>query len=281
MMKQQWIKKFAEHIYFSFNCEKKQIDEYIVDNLERLSQVYNVDKIEKYLSDVGTRQYSSLIHHLQMIIQEEGHSSRIKIQYSPPVHYIYQTNFGKYANSDVVNKYLEKLDYILDTRENASHIYEEFCVKGLNSLGIVCEKTPYKGDEGIDLIGEVKSKFENQLISNIIDETIILLGQVKFYKDKVDAPIIRHFIGDTLYYKTYNKSIKKATVKHLVIGHRGFSKLAIDMAKGHGINIIDSVKLIQLLLNTDDSIASEALRYIDKEYLVAMEDRDDAACVDF
>lgn len=261
-IKKSVLKKIAVYIHENFEGEEVELAEYIFQISSDISYIEDEEKVQVYLNDIGSKEYQSLVEIIKELIDKNGNYSRIEIKYSPPVYYIKQTLFSKQAGKQIVEEYIRKLDYILKCDSNAGEIYEEFCCECLREIGISCRRTPYVGDDGIDIIGEIQYLWENTYISKIVGEQMYILGQAKFYNNKVDVSVVRHLVGDGLYYKFSNSNIRKRNVKLLVIAHNGFTQSALELAEMEGVSTITSRNIIELLLNKKSVEDSKALRYI-------------------
>jgi len=234
--------------FFDINPMKKEVEklfrekqdanelEYSTDNW-RLSQLY--EKIDR----LGLLMYQRLnnvlstkeIQNLENSINSECFDIEQKIQALPKN--IQNQYIKKYES--VLNGYNEKIDSIRAKESKIDYLnkkvkilttlspleFEEYCVELFRSLGYEnITLTPYSGDQGIDILMEIKGKK--------------YAVQCKRYTGIVGSPAIQTFIG----------AMEHAGASHgFFVTTSTFSIEAEKMASKHPIELVDSYKLGQLI----------------------------------
>jgi HJR/Mrr/RecB family endonuclease len=263
-------KKLCSYISDHYFAEKHILEDYFSIFSEEIISNSGVsvtlDEFIEILCDGSSKEFIKLVENLKIHIEEQGESSKIGIDYSPPYHYIYNTEFGKNAHNGKYREILTKLDTIFNLDVNNGKFYQTFCTLFLKDLGIHAYETSHSGDDGLDIIAEINIKLENDVLRHLIQKTMILLVQVKFHKTEIDTSVIRHIIGDSLLFKFNKSDIMSKPIQLAVISHKGFTIKAQQFASKHGVIIIDSKKMIDLLLNHNNPRQLSSLNYLNLYY---------------
>lgn len=260
------IKKLCNYIAEYYSDKNQILEDYFSDFSGEIICKSGVsitsDEFIETLCDSTSKEFLKLVEQLNNLIEEQGESSKVALEYSPPYYYIQNTEFGKNAHNGKYGELLKKLDFIFNQITDNGMFYQKFCCMFLNDLGIKSFETPQSGDNGIDIISEVTINFENEILNHFIQKTMLLLVQVKFHQAEIDSSIIRHIIGDSLFYKFSKSNIMSKPIQLAVISHKGFTLKARQLAGNHGIILIDSKKMIDLLLNNESPQQLSSINYL-------------------
>lgn len=142
--------------------------------------------------------------------------------------------------------------------------YENFCTHFLRDIGVDCNTTSSSGDGGIDIIGKVTFDTGNKLFNHILSTEAILLAQSKCYENKVDTPVIRKIIGDSLFYKFGQFDGPKNPLYLIVFSHKGFTDKAKQFAKENMVVTIDSETIIDIACNHSNIEQMACIDYLHK-----------------
>lgn len=226
-----------------------RIDKVIIDVvINNFAEEEIDDLIDKY-SDTSTQYFRKLIqginttnnnNNFQKIILEERYDG----------FYIEQ----KLKDKLVTEKYKEVIQFIEkignpDVR-NKGILYERFCKTFLNDLGICSELTKASNDKGIDILGSFKANLPDEIGKLVFNDDIYLLIQTKYFKTKIDTPVIRKLVGDSLFIRF--DELEYVEIKHnafhlIVFSHNGFTIPAIKFAERNKIKLFDSVKIAHII----------------------------------
>ncbi|PRT08273.1 hypothetical protein C6356_07930 [Bacillus wiedmannii] len=260
------IKKLCNYITEYYSDKNQILEDYFSDFSEEIICKSGVsitsDEFIETLCDSTSKEFLKLVEQLNILLEEQGESSKVALEYSPPYYYIRNTEFGKNSHNGKYGELLTKLDFVFNQITDNGMFYQKFCCMFLNDLGIKSFETPQSGDNGIDIISEVNINFENEILNHFIQKTMLLLVQVKFHQAEIDSSVIRHIIGDSLFYKFSKSNIMSKPIQLAVISHRGFTLKARQLAGNHGIILIDSKKMIDLLLNNESPQQLSSINYL-------------------
>lgn len=255
----------------AFIQEKFQVDEerdladFINENVEDILEYCGVkeDNRDDFIDDFcynSSSKFEEIAKELSENNTEEF--SRVNIKFRNGFYYISLSDYAKNSDCKLVDKYVSKLDALcISDRQDKGLKYEQFCQKWLQEYCAEVKLTPKSNDKGIDIIGKIAAETSFDELKNI---QIQLLVQVKLYKNRVDVPVIRHLIGDSMFLSFAKEecSIFKPTLL-CVVSHCGFSKMAIDFARDNHIFLLDSKKMIKLLEKRGPLKKFECIKYLD------------------
>lgn len=206
------------------------------------------DLTDKY-ADTGTKYFRQLIASINetnknndfiKIILDEGYDG----------YYIEQ----KHQDDLISKKYAEAIGVIDEIgspkRKNKGVLYEKFCKIFLNDLGINADLTKGSNDKGIDIIGSFNANLPDEVGKIVFNDDIYLLIQTKYYNKKIDTPVIRKLVGDSLFIRF--DELEYSQIKHnafhlIVFSHYGFTLPAVKFAEKNKIKLFDSTKIAHII----------------------------------
>jgi len=264
------LKKLVQYVMNNFNGDKQQIDHYLLINAEEIEVKSDAGLNEDDLIDIcdtRSHQFTKFVEMLNKSINKLGSITKIKIDYSPPIYFISQSEFGKNIIQNDADQYLQKLNYICYNNYDLNgKFYQKFCTLFFKDLGISSIETRHSGDEGIDIESEIDLNCLDQITKYIIEPKIKMLTQVKFHKVKIDISVIRHLIGDSLFYKFERKDIASRAVQLTAISHLGFTVKAEKFAAKNGVKLFSSDDIINLLMNVENVNNLDCVKYLNEYY---------------
>ena len=256
MKKSQILNKVKEYIYLNFNEQKKELYEYIYDNLQSISKWVDIDEdyLEEILVDRNSIYYNKLAN---KIINEKRRD--ITIIEKIPLYYIVKISD---INIQEKKQYFNKIEYILNNSIDNSKgfIYQDFSLLFLQEVGFNIIEQKKTDDGGLDIIGD-----REYMLSPIIPTKIHIYGQVKFYNKQVTLNQVKQFVKDKLYRVIIEKGSVTECQQGIFISHNGFSNTAIKYAKQNNIILLDTYDIITMLMG--GSTMSKSLAFINEEYL--------------
>lgn len=259
-------KKILDFIQERFQLsEEVELAEFINDNIESIMENCDIkeDKRDIFIDDFCYNSSPKFEDFAEEIYSNNTDEfSRIKIQLRDGFYYLSLSDYARNSDCKLVDNYIAKLDALcISEKQDKGIKYEEFCQKWLKEYCDEVKLTPKSNDKGIDIIGEIFARTSFDELKKI---QIQLLVQVKLYKNKVDVPVMRHLVGDSIFlsFARCDCSIFKPTVLS-VISHSGFSKKAKNFAKDHHILLIDSKKMINFLEKKGHLKEFECINYLE------------------
>lgn len=264
-------KAIFNYVNSNFYQNKIQLDKYFLDISDKI--IYEkifVNCTEEFIDcycDNTSEVYEDLARSLVRTCSESKVPININIQYEAPYYNIENTKFGINSFKGNRNRYLEQLNNICSFEDKVKgRFYEEFCNLFLKDIGIKVEKTSYSKDDGIDIFGKFEVTSNFQIIDIFFCREIYLLAQVKFYNYKVDTPVIRQIIGDSLFYKfnnlTQDLSISNKPLLLVVFSHNGFYENAKKFAQNNSVILFDSSQMIDMLCNLENVEQLSSIKYL-------------------
>lgn len=259
-------KKVLAFIQENFRFDEEiELSEFINDNIETILENCDIkeDKTDIFIDDFcynSSSKFEELAEELYSNNTDEF--SRINIQLRDGFYYISLSDYARNSDCKLVDKYIAKLDTLcISEKQDKGIKYEKFCQKWLQEYCDEVNLTPKSNDKGIDIVGKICAKTTFDELKRV---QIQLLVQVKLYKNKVDVPIMRHLIGDSIFlsFAKSECSLFRPTVLS-VISHNGFSKKAISFAKEHHIFLVDSRKMINVLEKKGHLKEFECINYLE------------------
>ncbi len=245
--------------------DEKELSEFINENIEDIFECCGIkeDNRDSFIDDFCYNS-SFKLEELAKELSENNieEFSRINIKFRSGFYYISLSDYARNSDCKLVDKYVDILDKLcVSERQDKGLKYEQFCQKWLREYCDEVKLTPKSNDKGIDIIGMIAAETSFDELKNI---QVQVLVQVKLYKNRVDVPVMRHLLGDSIFL-SFSKgecSIFKPTL-FCVISHCGFSKMAIDFANDNHIYLLDSKKMIKLLEKKGQLKEFECIKYLD------------------
>lgn len=162
--------------------------------------------------------------------------------------YVERIKSSVYEN--ITYKHVIKFLNNINAESNKGIVYEEFCKLFLEDLGIKCSKTTVTNDKGIDIVGSFKVKLSEEIGELVFNEDIYLLVQTKYFNKKIDTPVIRKLVGDSLFIRF--DELEYLEIKHnafhlIVFSHKGYTEPAIRFAKKNKIKLFDSTRIAHII----------------------------------
>ncbi len=259
-------KKILTFIQEKFQLDdEKELAEFINENVEDILEYCSVkeDNRDSFIDDYCYNS-SPKLEELAKELSENNieEFSRINIRLRNGFYYLSLSDYARNSDCKLVDKYVAILDELcVSERQDKGLIYEQFCQKWLQEYCDEVKLTPKSNDKGIDIIGRIVAETSFNELKNI---QIQLLVQVKLYKNRVDVPVIRHLIADSIFLSFAKEecSIFKPSLL-CVISHCGFSKTAIDFGDNNHIYLLDSKNMIRLLEKKGKLKEFECIKYLD------------------
>ncbi|WP_019229021.1 restriction endonuclease [Sedimentibacter sp. B4] len=276
------LMKIADYVINNYEGVRQQVDNYLFDSAAKIILNTNINISEDYfideLCDISSSNFSNFIKTLQNLIVQYGANAKINLLYSPPAYMIYNTTFGINVIKGNAPKFIQMINYILDNDLKDGVFYEKFCCLFFKDIGINSFETKHSRDDGIDIIAEANVTFNGRLIKHIFYSNLMILAQVKFHKCKMDVSIIRHIIGDSLFYRFNNENIRFRPLQLIVINHNGFTSSAETFAAKYGVILLSSSSLINIIMNTEDINCLKSIDFLKKHYLKLSNNKEDDEC---
>lgn len=253
-----------------YQC-KKQLDKYFLDIADKIvdEKIFAnyFDEFIDCFCDNTSAMYEDLASSLVRMCSENKWPININIQYEAPYYSIENTKFGVNSFKGNRKRYLEKLNNICLLEDKVKgRFYEEFCNLFLIDIGIKVEKTSYSKDNGIDIFGKFEVTSKLKIIDMFFCREIYLLAQVKFFNYKVDTPVIRQIIGDSLFYRFNNLAedilISNKPLILAVFSHNGFYEKAKEFAENNSVILFDSSQMIDMLCNLENVEQLNSIAYL-------------------
>jgi hypothetical protein len=256
------IKKLTKYIINNFAGERLQLREYVYNSLKRFQLVLDGSMSEENLlvSLCDEKGYNKFLKVLsEEISRTEQTTNKIYISKDENgLEYIELTNYGQSihtGNKSIMHKKLIGLNQLEDKEKGDK--YEEFCTAFLNDIGFQAFTTNSSNDAGVDVIGKLILLPKQKILRSFLGEReFSVIAQSKYQNEKVDQPIIRHLIADSLFLKFKPRTLVASQENFLVnngaiclcvFSNSGFTNSAIDFAREYGIITFDTNSMIDLL----------------------------------
>jgi hypothetical protein len=225
------------------------IDEIILDmSYVLISDAEIREKVIEDYADVKSKAFQKLIKHIESVNQSNIEFQKIILEERIDGYYIEKQK----ENPLHSEKYNEVITLInrFDKQQNKGVVYEEFCKLFLEDLGISCELTAKTNDKGIDILGRFKVKLSEELGDLVFNEEIYLLIQTKYFNKKIDTPVIRKLVGDSLFIRF--DELEYIEIRHnafhlIVFSHLGFTEPATNFARKNKIKLFDSTNIAHII----------------------------------
>ncbi len=248
------IRNFIQ-ILFSYSWNGKiRLDLLLLKMIENNID-FSESKKEEYVesfADKRSKNFERLVKEIQNVITSNNDCKIVSLISDADGYYlekILDDSTGLYA------KVVNKIESFESHKKLKGRWFEKFCIAFLEDFGITCRSTSISNDKGIDIYGSYKSNV-NPLIGKLIkNEDIYVLGQVKYFKEKVDVPVIRKLVGDTLFIRFDELDyieIKHNAIHLIVFSRNGFTEPAIKFAMKNKIELYDKFRIAHLISNNPD-----------------------------
>lgn len=238
------------NLIISYNWSGSIIIEDIILEIsyELISDVEIREKIIDDYADAKSKNFQKLIKHIESVNKSNIAFQKITIDERIDGYYI-EKQKGNPLHS---NKYNEVINLInrFENEKSKGVVYEEFCKLFLEDLGISCNLTAVTNDKGIDILGKFKVKLSEEIGDLVFNEEIYLLIQTKYFNKKIDTPVIRKLVGDSLFIRF--DELEYIEIKHnafhlIVFSHLGFTEPAKKFADKNKIKLFDSTNIAHII----------------------------------
>lgn len=267
-MNKKLLQLAANFVYDEYDGNGILLNDFIAEKVEKITLL--LQKTDEWvfesLVEPSSKYFESLTEMLEKIISDKNHMTHLICNHNFDGFYIELTELGKSFRSPLKHDLINTFEQVLK-RENKKEkgvIFENFCIAFFKDLGMEPEKTASSNDKGIDIVASYKTNINNVFSKYIFRENIYLLGQCKMYKEKIDTPVIRKLVGDSLFIRfsdlEYYK-IKHNAVHLLVISYSGFTEPALRFAEKNMVQTLDFGQLCTLVLNHSSGDDLICLRY--------------------
>ncbi|MFH0734568.1 MAG: restriction endonuclease [bacterium] len=269
-IKNNYLQNISSIICNTFDEEVCPLCDWITKNIRSLSielkNRLSEDDIFDNLVDEGNTNFITLHRLIQKRVNTLKPLNRIEVVEEIDGIKIKQTEIGSKTNKIIYTEFLELFSAIecWDNMEKGL-FYENFCTKFLTDLGLIAETTPPSNDKGIDIIAKYKTLLEQEHSHLVFNDYIYMLGQAKFLKGKVDTPILRRLVGDSIFLRfdsLENIDIAHNAIHLIVFSHNGFTDEAIDFANKKKIMRVETNQLITLISSSKNITEMKCYKYI-------------------
>ena len=261
----------SNYVFDNFNNERMKLINYLSSIIDEILETRVINLSDEEIGDLCWVESNSFIQVAKNLINmsnEKKFKSNIIITNGID-YYIENTIFGTKrlnAERDTLINVFNKIGYL--PKKKKGDIFERFCSLFLEDIGVESEVTPSTGDEGVDILGTININVDNPFFKFVFDSKIYLLAQVKCYDEnrKVDTPIIRHLIGDGVFYKNnkFNNKINIASIPLylMIFSYSGFTNPAKNFAKENNVVVIKGNEMIDIICNFDDFYCLKSVKYL-------------------
>jgi HJR/Mrr/RecB family endonuclease len=249
-MKNIDIKNFISIILSYSWIGSIRLDE-LIENIIESTEVSNSQDKEYYfenLADIHSPCYSKMVTELLHSIDYNKDCPLIELAEEVDGYYIKRLCND---NQELYTKVIRKIESF-DKLSNKGIRFEKFCIDFLNDIGINAKSTKVSGDKGIDIIGHYKTKLDITLGSVIKYDYVYILAQAKYFNKKIDTPVIRKLVGDSIFIRFDDLvyvDIKHNALHLIVFSRKGFTNPALDFAKRNKIEVLDSDRIAHIITN--------------------------------
>lgn len=271
------LKIIINFIKDNFNQGKSELENYLFNSLDEFVTLfdykYHKDELLEILCDKDG--YRKIVTALKKSINDDithSYTSKIKITKVGCYDYIESTAFASSVNLGYRTWLINKLNALAELEDKQKgDKYEEFCTCFLKDIGFQAITTRSSNDDGIDIIGKIEIPFSEEVLTHFIGRIgLNIIAQVKYRVSQVDTPVIKHLIGDSMFYRfkstTFSMENSEIILNNLptclcVFSHNGFTNEAKKFAQFHGVILIDSNKMADILSSLDkwDTLCSVAM----------------------
>ena len=206
------------------------------------------EKIIDNYADAKSKSFIKLVRQIESVNQSNFAFQKIILEERIDGYYIEKQKENP-SHSEKYNEVI-KLVNKFEKEQNKGVVYEEFCKQFLEDLGINCKLTAKTNDKGIDVLGSFKVKLSEEIGDLVFNEEIYLLIQTKYFNKKIDTPVIRKLVGDSLFIRF--DELEYVEIRHnafhlIVFSHLGFTEPAIKFAKKNKIKLFDSTNIAHII----------------------------------
>jgi len=243
------------NLIISYNWEGKiLLDNLVIDISHSLIKDLDVREfvIENY-GDCRNKNFTRLIKQIESVNEFNSEFQKIIICEEIDGYYLEKSKPDDLQSQ----KYYEVIQFLdsIDSKKNKGMIYEDFCKLFLQDLGIDCKKTAVTNDKGIDILGSFRVRLSEEIGELVFNEEIYLLIQTKYFNKKIDTPVIRKLVGDSLFIRF--DELEYLEIRHnafhlIVFSHKGYTEPAIQFAKKNKIKLFDSIKIAHIISEQPD-----------------------------
>lgn len=263
------IRSISKYIVRHYNADEMLLTDWITEHLKELCN--NIDNIDidyifDELCDFATISFAKLIKEIEKQILANSPISRVNIKQVCDGVRIALNDLGIKGNLEISKDLYSKFN-IVESQKNMDKglFYEKFCSYFLEDIGLESCVTKASNDKGIDIFAKYKTKLHKDWGHLVFNDYVYLLGQAKFYSSKVDTPILRRLVGDSIFLRF--DQIDYIEVAHnaihlIVFSHNGFNEQAIEFAKKNKIMMMNTEQMISILCAHEFPQTSKAIMYI-------------------
>jgi HJR/Mrr/RecB family endonuclease len=206
------------------------------------------EKVIDDYADEKSKNFQKLIRQIESVNKSNNAFQRINLTERVDGYYLEKQN----ENPLHGKKYNEVINLInaFEKLNNKGVVYENFCKLFLEDLGISCKLTAKTNDKGIDILGSFKIKLSEEIGDLVFNEEIYLLIQTKYFNKKIDTPVIRKLVGDSLFIRF--DELEYIEIRHnafhlIVFSHLGFTEPAIKFAEKNKIKLFNSTNIAHII----------------------------------
>jgi hypothetical protein len=270
-MKNRDIKTLAIYICNNYTGEISLLNNWIFSNAKILCQIAGCQEEDIYetIGDPSTEHYLKITASIIERINIGRPSNRIELKEDVDGTYISLSELGKNINFDLEKDINDRFK-IIETWSGMDKgmFYEKFCTLFLNDLGLEAETTKATGDKGVDIVASYKSNLNEYLSKFVFFDHVYLLGQAKFFASKVDTPVIRKLVGDSLFLRFDQLNyiqISHNAIHLIVFSHKGFTEDAIVFAEKNKIMRVETSQMISIISASPQSQIWQCYSFLIKQ----------------
>jgi HJR/Mrr/RecB family endonuclease len=232
------------------------IEDVILDLSYKLIKDVEIrEKIIDEYADAKTKTFQKLIKQIESVNKSNISFQKIILEERIDGYYIEKQKENP-AHSEKYNEVIELINNF-DSHKKKGVFYEEFCKLFLEDLGIKCDLTPKTNDKGIDILGCFKVKLSEEIGDLVFNEEIYLLIQTKYFNKKIDTPVIRKLVGDSLFIRF--DELEYVEIRHnafhlIVFSHLGFTEPAMKFAERNKIKLFDSSNIAHIISEKPEKV---------------------------
>lgn len=250
-MKVKEIRQFVDVLFAYQWLEKARVDSLVADIIESSADYSHSDK-EKYIESLGdpaTRYYESMIREIRKKIEQNVDCPVVSLTEEADGYFV-EKLLGDHDG--LYQEVISRIESYECFGKKKGEWFEKFCIAFLMDFGVDCKSTENSNDKGIDIFGSYRTSLSCNVGKLILNEDIYVLGQAKYFSEKVDTPVIRKLVGDTIFVRF--DELEYVEVRHnavhlMVFSRNGFTEPALDFAKKNKIELFDKSRMAHLIAN--------------------------------
>jgi hypothetical protein len=270
-MKISIVRIIAKNIIINFNSENLLLVDWMSQNIDLILEVTigncDYEQIYESFCDGSTRDFYLLSKELRKQIISQSPINRIELIEDYDGVRIELSDIGNKSKSHIANRMMRSFTEIEKlSKMDKGLFYEEFCCRFLNDLGIEAEKTPASNDKGIDIKARYKVQLDEKLSQLFFNDYVYLLGQAKFFSKKVDTPVLRKLVGDSIFLRFDQLDyidIAHNAIHLVVFSHNGFTESAHHFSKKNKIMVMDTIQIISLVAASETAMMWTCYQYLE------------------